>query len=195
MVSNTISTDNLDLLKYRMESISIGHLAIRYALGWSNVPPIKIFFGDEQVIEGLATAFTNPAIESALIHCRALLEFLGLSAKDEKTLQQRVSYRKDDIVIESFTGPNGVLNKIDPNKALQSYQGNAVEAEEALAYVLHTANKALAHSTHGFLKSDEASKLLEIAFRGVPTLMINNFYNKMGLKAPDYELSSRPRHA
>ncbi|MBL4783638.1 MAG: hypothetical protein JKX92_15505 [Porticoccaceae bacterium] len=178
-----------------MNSIAIGHLAIRYTLGWSSVPPIKIFFGDKQVIEGLATAFTNPAIESALIHCRALLEFLGLSAKDEKTLQLRKGSRKDDIVIEKFSGKNGALSKVDPKKALQSYQGCSIEAEEALAYVLHTTNKALAHSTHGFLKSEEASKLLEIAFRGIPILMVNNFYNKMELKAPSYEPNSRARHA
>jgi BarA-like signal transduction histidine kinase len=41
-----------------------------------------------QVIEGNALAFTNPAIEAALVHCRALLEFLGLSAKNENTLAQ-----------------------------------------------------------------------------------------------------------
>lgn len=185
----------MEIIEYRMQSIAIGHLAIRYSLGWDEVPPIKIFFGDKQVIEGLATAFTNPAIESALIHCRALLEFLGLSAKDSKTLLRRAGSRKDDIVIENFSGTNGALQKVDPIKALQSYKGSATEAEEALAYVLHTTNKALAHSTHGFSKSNEASKLLEIAFRGVPTLMVNNFYNKMGLRAPDYELNSRSRHA
>jgi len=87
------------------------------------------------------------------------------------------------------------LSKVDPKKALQSYQGSIIEAEEALAHVLHTTNKALAHSTHGFSKSEEASKLLEIAFRGIPILMVNNFYNKIGLKAPSYELNSRPRHA
>jgi len=192
---NQISNKDIELIEFRMHSIAIGHLAIRYTLGWSSAPPIRIFFGDKQVIEGLATAFTNPAIESALIHCRALLEFLGLSAKDEKTLQQRKGSRKDDIVIEKFSGKNGALSKVDPKKALQSYQGSIIEAEEALAYVLHTTNKALAHSTHGFSKSEEASKLLEIAFRGIPILMVNNFYNKMGLKAPSYELNSRTRHA
>jgi len=78
---------------------------------------------------------------------------------------------------------------------LLAYQGHTKEAEEALAYVLHTTNKALAHSTKGFSKSNQSSRLLEIAFRGVPTLMVNKFYNNMGLKAPSYELPSRPRHA
>lgn len=190
-----MDANNLELLKYRMESIAIGHLAIRYTLEWNEVPPIKIFFGDAQVIEGLATAFTNPAIESALIHCRALLTFLGLSAKDSKTLQERTGSRKDDIVIEGFSGPNGALKRVNIRDALNAYKGNKEEAEKALAYVLHTTNKALAHSTSGFSKSNEATKLLEIAFRGAPTLMINNFYNKIGLNPPRYELNSRPRHA
>lgn len=186
---------DIDLLNSRMQSIAIGHLAIRYTLEWDEVPPIKVYFGELQVIEGLATAFNTPAIESALIHCRALLEFMGLSSKDAKTLQQRKQSRKDDVVIERFTGPNGALQKINPSQALLAYQGDTKEAEEALAYVLHATNKILAHSTKGFLKSDESSKLLEIAFRGVPTLMINNFYNHMGLKTPNFEPPNRPRHA
>jgi hypothetical protein len=112
------------------------------------------------------------------------------------TLRQRKKARDDDIVIEKFRGPNGVLlQKVQPNKALLPYQGSPQEAEKALAYVLHTTNKALAHSTNGFSKFNEASRLLEIAFRGVPTLMINNFYNYMEIEPPDYELKSRPRNA
>jgi len=93
---------DIDLLNYRMQSIAIGHLAIRYTLEWDEVPPIKVFFGELQVIEGLATAFTNLAIESALIHCRALLEFLGLSSNDAKTLKQRTQSRKDDMLYSAL---------------------------------------------------------------------------------------------
>ncbi len=155
-----MKNNDIELLDYRMHSIAIGHLAIRYTLGWSDVPSIKIFFGEDQVIEGLATAFTNPAIESALIHCRALLEFLGLAAVDANTIEQRKGARKDDIVIERCMGPNGMLQKVQLSKALLSYQGSPQEAEKALAYVLHTTNKALAHSTQGFSKSNEASRRL-----------------------------------
>ena len=95
-----------------MQSVAIGHIALLHTLQWESVPSLKIYFDDLQVIEGNALAFTTPAIEAALVHCRALLEFMGISAKNEKTLEQRKSSRKDDVVIEHFTGPNGQLQKI-----------------------------------------------------------------------------------
>ena len=84
-----------------MHAISIGLLALKYVSSWDAVPPIQIFFGDKMVMEGKATAFTNGAIEAAIIHSRALLEFLGLRGKTEATLSERDWARKDDIVIES----------------------------------------------------------------------------------------------
>ena len=46
------------------------------------------------------------------------------------------------------------------------------------SYVLHTTNKTLAHSTNGFSKSKEASKLIEIAFRGDPKIFRSAFRGK-----------------
>lgn len=185
----------LDLLRYRMESVEIGHVALSHTLIWDSVPSIKIYFDDLQVIEGNARTFTNPAIEAALVHCRALLEFLGLSAKDEKSLTQRKSARNDDIVIEHFSGPTHQLQKITVTEATAPYSGDPAEAEHAFAYVLHTTNKGLAHTTSGFSKSDNASHLLEIAFRGVRTLMVNYFYNRLCIDPPDCEIKSRRRDA
>jgi hypothetical protein len=192
---NTTQTAALDLLRHRMQSVAIGHLAISHTLLWESVPHIKIYFDELQVIEGNALAFTNPAIEAALVHCRALLEFLGLSASDEKSLNQRKSARNDDIVIELFSGPTHQLQKITVAEATSPYSGDPAEAEHAFAYVLHTTNKGLAHTTSGFSKSDDASHLLEIAFRGVHTLMVNYFYNRLGIEPPDYEIKSRRRDA
>ena len=177
-----------------MESVAIGHLALCHTLEWDAVPSLKIYFGELQVIEGNALAFTTPAIEAALVHCRALLEFLGLKAKNESKLEQRKSAKNDDVVIEHFRGSEGQFRKITIAEATALYTGDSVEAEKALAYVLHTTNKGLAHNTYGFSKSDEASHLLEIAFRGVPTLMVTYFYNPLGIQPPDYRAKSRPRH-
>ena len=176
-----------------MKSVAIGHLAILHTLEWDTIPSLKIYFDELQVIEGNALAFTNPAIEAALIHCRALLEFLGLKAKNESKLEQRKSEKSDDAVIEHFQGPKSQLRKITVAEAITPYMGDSTEAEKALAYVLHTANKGLAHNTYNFSKSDEASHLLEIAFRGVPTLMIKYFYIPLDIQPPDYKSKSRPR--
>lgn len=178
-----------------MQSVAIGHLAIRHTLEWETVPSLKIYFGELQVIEGNALAFTTPAIETALVHCRALFEFLGLSAMNDKKLAQRNTARKDDIFIEHFTGQMEQLRKITVCEATAPYTGDPVEAEQAFAYVIHTTNKGLAHTTSCFSKSDEASQLIEIAFRGVLTLMVNYFYNPLGMQPPDYEVKTRKRDA
>lgn len=164
---------------YRMHAIAVGHLALRYASSWNVVPPIKIFFGDEQVLEGKSTAFTNGAIEAAIIHSRALLEFLGLRGKTEATLSEREWARKDDIVIES-TG----LQRVSIQEAVSGYAGPSSEAEHALAHVIHLANKGLAHTSSAFVSGEV--QLLEIAFRGVPTLVLRHFYDPLGISRPDY---------
>ena len=77
--------------------------------------------------------------------------------------------------------------------AVQAYPGPSAEAESALAYVIYLANKGLAHTTTTFTHHDQGARLLEIALRGVPVLMINNFYVPLGLEPPVYELQSRSR--
>jgi hypothetical protein len=79
----------LALLEYRMRAIAIGHLALRYAMAWESAPSLKIYFDELQVMEGRATGFTNAAIEAAIMHSRALLEFLGLGAG--KTARRQLS--------------------------------------------------------------------------------------------------------
>jgi len=156
---------------------------------------MKIYFGDLLCIDGKSTGFTNPAIEAAIIHSRALLEFLGLGSESESKLALRKPARSDDLVIESLSNNHGQLKRVSISQAVQPYQGSSKEAEQALAYVIHAANKGLAHTTSGSLKHDESSRLLEVAFRGVNALMVNCFYSPMGLEAPPYELEARKQNA
>jgi hypothetical protein len=192
---NLPNTKTLALIRYRMQSVAIGHLAIRHLRQWSEVPTVRIYFNDLQVIEGKATAFTNGAIEAAVLHSRALLEFLGLGERTLTTLRVRDSRRKDDIGIEQFGTGTKILTKVSIAEAVRPYKGPAEEAESALAYVAHLANKGIAHMTANFEAHDPGINLLEIAFRGIPTLVVNNFYSPLGIPAPDFELSSRPRVA
>ncbi|WP_456709214.1 MULTISPECIES: hypothetical protein [Bradyrhizobium] len=43
---------------------------------------MTLYAGDKLVIEGTLRGFTNPCIEAGMMHCRALLEFLGLCDKN-----------------------------------------------------------------------------------------------------------------
>lgn len=180
------------LIEYRMRAVSIGHLALRYSMEWDQVPPMAIYFNDKQVIEGTATGFTNCAIEAAIVHCRALLEFAGLAGSTSTKLRELQSDRRaDDEAIEKYPG----LRKVTIAEATAYYPGAAVEAESALAYVIYLANKGLAHTTSTFTKHDEGTRLLEIAFRGVPSLISNRFYVASGIRPPEYEVGGRARAA
>lgn len=181
------------LLEYRMRAVAIGHLALRHSISWEQPPAMKVYFDEKQVIEGTATGFTNAAIEAAIVHCRALLEFAGLAAGPTATSLRVISLprRSDDHGIEQFSG----CRPVSVSEAVAYYPGPAAEAESALAYVIYLANKGLAHSTSSFTKHDEGTRLLEIAFRGVPQLICNRFYIARGKEPPNYKLSGRPRAA
>ena len=182
----------LFLLEYRLRSIEIGRLALGYTTSWEQTPTISILFDGKQVIEGTATAFTNPAIECAVIHCRALLEFLGLGGKSETELKELTIRRKsDDAAVELY----GNLPKVSIQRAVSFYPGAAAEAEEALAYVVYLANKGLAHTTTSFTKHDRGSVLLDIAFRGVVTLVVEGFFAPLHIKPPSLKLQFRKRVA
>jgi hypothetical protein len=182
----------LFLIEYRLRSIEIGRLALGYTTSWDETPSISILFDGKQVIEGTATAFTNPAIESAIIHSRALLEFLGLGGKSKTELKELAARRKtDDAAVEMY----GNLSKVSIQRAMSFYPGLAAEAEAALAYVVYLANKGLAHTTASFTKHDEGSHLLDIAFRGIPALVVSNFFVPLGLDPPSIALPSRKRVA
>lgn len=183
------------ILPYRMQSVSVLNYALRCVMKWDKPKSLVIKFDGIKCVEGLSTAFTNAAIEAGIMHCRAILEFLGLlvDSTNHAKLMIRQKRKHDDLLIEDFTGPKGRLSKITIDEALSPYKGDRDEAEKALARVIHVANKALAHQTTGPFEDLEDLKLLEIASRGVPSLVINYFYTRMGLKAPDYKLSFRKR--
>ncbi len=123
----------LYLIEYRLKSVEIGRLALGYAMQWDEVPSITIRFGGKLVIEGKATAFTNSAIEAAIIHCRTLLEFLGLGESSQTKLREfDIRNRIDDDAIELYDG----LSKVSIKKAVEGYHGTADEAEAALAYLV-----------------------------------------------------------
>jgi hypothetical protein len=93
------------ILPYRLEAVEIFGLALRYSLAWTAPVPMQIFFDGKLSIDGLSTAFTNAAIEAGIIHCRALLEFIGLRVDPNahERLIRRPPGRGDDLVIENFS--------------------------------------------------------------------------------------------
>lgn len=158
---------------------------------------MKIHFDDNLFITGRATAFTNPAIEAGVVHCRALLEFMGLTVKrgDETRLAARGPRRyPDDLFIEDFANADGnPLPPVSPAQAIARYPGDKGEAERALARVILAANKVLAHPTAGWIPNPDDLYLIATASRGVRALLISHFYTPRGLEPPPSPITSQPR--
>ncbi len=183
------------LIPYRLHAIATFNLVLRLRSNWDSARPMQLLIDEKLVIEGNSNAFTNPVIETGLIHCRALLEFLGLSMSKAGKLQSlQRSRSKDDVGIEQFSNADGPLPLVSPAQAISRYPGDAAEAEQALVSVFYAANKGLAHLTSSFIESEEQANLLEIASRGVPALVVSHLYTPLGLQAPEYQLRGRSNH-
>jgi hypothetical protein len=181
------------LLPYRMQAVDTLNLAVLLQMRWDNPPPMNILIAGKLSVEGNLNAFTNPAIEAGLVHCRALLEFLGLCMTSNGRLGSVKKRRRSDIGIEHFSTASGPLSVVKPDNALGRYPGGRKEAEDALLSVFRIANKGLAHITQDLIENSEHARLVEIASRGVPSLVITYLYTPLGLPAPKYKLARRPR--
>jgi hypothetical protein len=91
-----------ELLPYRMQAVVTLNLALKFqsTLG---AAPMNIYANDKLVVEGNLNAFTNPAIEAGVMHCRALLEFLGFCMTSDGRLGNIKKRRSSDIGIENFS--------------------------------------------------------------------------------------------
>jgi hypothetical protein len=180
------------LIPHRMQAINIFNYALKLRAQWSEAPSMTFHVDGKLVMEGNLNAFTNPAIEAGLVHCRALLEFLGLCEKKD-ALSNIAKRRKKDVGIEHFKNADGPLKMVDPEAVLKRYDGGRADAEKALLAVFHIANKGLAHTTQDLKDHPEHGALLEIASRGIPSLVISYLYTPLGIPAPNYKITSRPR--
>lgn len=184
------------LIPYRLNAVATLTLALRLRANWAEVPPMQMFVDGKLAVEGNLSAFTNPAIEVGAIHCRALLEFLGLCRTKSGKLENVKGARKaDDAGIEQFSNSSGPLPLVTPSQACALYRGGAAEAESALLAVFQAASKGVAHLTVADHSSGEQSHLLEIASRGVPALVVSHLYTPLGLEPPHYQNAERCRDA
>jgi hypothetical protein len=115
-------------------------------------------YGDELWIgEGLnldedRRLWFNAVIESGLIYCRVLLEFLGITRdRDADRLMQTDSKQMkrkrspDDICITDFG-----LSKITVEQAVSGFSyASPDKVAHALCHIIETANKTVAHLTAG----------------------------------------------
>jgi hypothetical protein len=65
---------------------------------------------------------------------------------------------------------------VNPDAALGRYPGGKEEAEQALLAVFQITNKGIAHVTEDIKDNPDHGRLIEIASRGVPSLVVSYLY-------------------
>jgi len=184
----------MHLLAHRMQSVATLKWAFDLRSNWSDAPPISVYIDGKLRVTGNLDAITNPMLEVGLVHSRALLEFLGLCDRNGTLAQIKdKERRKTDVGVEHFRNANGPLKKVAPEVAIGKYEGDREEAEKALVTILHVTNKGLAHNTMGLIETPEGPGLIEIASRGVWSLMVSYFYTPLGLHPPGTMITTHPR--
>jgi hypothetical protein len=169
-------------IPYRLQAIE----SLQFAWDWINEPDsqrqVQVLVNGSIKIQGNVAGIANPMIEVGLIHARALLEFLGLCASNG-SLKQIQKRRPDDIGVEHFSTREYPLSMVSPVKALSAYPGQKSEAERALVAIFEWTNKGLAHLTTG-MSDKYTDQHLDIACRGIPVLLHNHLYAKIGREIP-----------
>lgn len=169
-------------IPYRLQAIDSMMWAYNIHDELSLPREMEVFVDGKKILQGNVNALLNPMIEVGFIHARSLLEFLGLNAEKGRLVTAK-NRRRDDIAIEHFETNGIALEKVTPSVALDTYGGPKIEAERALVSIFELANKGLAHFSNAF-PTGYTSADLDIAHRGIRTLLNNNLYIKLGMQIP-----------
>lgn len=92
--------------------------------------------------------------------------------------------RSDDIAIEHYKVEGTPLAIVTREAALRAYPGPQDEAEAALVAIFEWTNKGIAHLTSGVMSGSYTDRHLDIACRGIPVLLHNTLYAKLGREIP-----------
>ena len=170
-------------IPYRLQAIETLHFAWLWVSESDEPRKVSVYVDGQLKINGNVAAIANPMIEAGIIHARALLEFMGLCSSNGR-LAQVVNRRKDDVAIEHYSTTQFPLCLVSPEEAITAYAGPAHEAETALLAIIDLANKGLAHLTLGTTSKNYTDNHIDIACRGIPALVNNHLYAKLGKQIP-----------
>ncbi len=137
----------------------------------------ELAVGEFLILDDSNRYFINPIVESGLIYCRVLLEFLGISRDGKTGSLKKTNKHKQfgDICITDFG-----LETITPSDATAGFDyASPSDIDAALRHVIETANKTVAHLTSG-PKLPGTFPSLRLASRVVIDLVIRHFYVPLG---------------
>jgi hypothetical protein len=175
-------------IPYRLSSVKCGQIVVEYLINGIDLrtQPLKVYFDKKLRFKGTGTGFTNMAIETSLVHGRALLEFMGLKIDNESGTVKEIkpnSRRRDDVGIEMLSGSKGPLPFVTLADLKRRWPGDQAQMRQAFKSFLTVANKGLMHFTSNEEKVDYIQ--LDIVLRGIKALVVSHVYTPLELLAPE----------
>jgi hypothetical protein len=168
------------IIRFRLDGIRTAMQAIGLESKYNGLSFIDVLVENEgeRIFHGILFQFTQPSISMAIVHCRCLLEFMGLKTSGHPSKLITVSRRRNgDIGIEHFESSSGCnLAKMKPD--IVSTFETVADVAETWTTVIEIANQRLAHSTDDLkLGGTDTQPVIMTALETVSELVQREFYN------------------
>lgn len=182
------------LLPHRLDALSIAVLLLKFRLKWEEPKPMQIFVDGRLQFEGRTTMFTNPAVEVGVLHARALLEFIGLKAKEGALVQLDPKTRQaDDAAIEKLVSTGGPLRLVSPDDASAIHPLDPDSAKRSLTQLIIAAHKGLAHASATYFSDPAEARDILLALELTQALVEKHVYAPLGRQRPSIPVEARSR--
>jgi hypothetical protein len=182
------------LIPYRLDCLAILSLMLGLRRKWTEPKPMQILVDGRLQFEGLTCMFTNPIVESGILHIRALLEFLGLKVVNSTLATITPSQRKqDDAGIELLSVNGRALALVELNDVHAIHPESPAEAVTSLIGAINAAHKGMAHLTARYADCPVEAEHLLLAASVTQKLVHRHVYQALGLDLPPALIKARPR--
>jgi hypothetical protein len=180
-------------IPYRLSSVVSGQIVVKHLINGIDLPKrsLKVYFDNKLKFTGTGAAFTNMAIETSLVHGRALLEFMGLKIDNVSDTVKEVEpnsrrRRSDDVGIEMLSGSNGPLPFVTLADLSCRWPGDEDQMHQAFKSFITVANKGLMHFTSN--KEQVDYRQLYIVLSEIKALVVSHVYIPLELPAPELSI-------
>lgn len=175
------------LIPFRLDSLAIFDDVLNRRLLWGNDRQMQILVDGVLAFYGTTLFFTNPIFEMASLHIRALLNFMGLTARNGRL--SGVTRRAGDSAIELVLSSTGALSMVSREDVLVTFPENPAETEAMLVAALRAANKGMAHLTIDYQSDRVFVEHLGAASVITQRLVETFVYERLGRSRPRTPLS------
>lgn len=170
-------------LQLRIEAIQSMLWVLDSSDKYGGKVPIQVQIGNGPTIHSTMPFISNPILAAGYVHARAILEFIGISAKNGKLMQIR-GRRETDVAIEHYSIDGVYLQKVTLDEVYSAINMPKTIAEWALVAIIESANKFYAHVTKGEVLVMAMDHQVRVALDGILVLLHNHLFVKMKNQEP-----------